>query len=191
MSESEFWMPYHLLQQASTYPTITCGDYFYREQELGPPADHPFYFELYVSPNKAALDKMVDNLCKLQPKAIMVTADLPVFSKRETNEQYEKRIAKQKRASEPKTTTAERQDKLGRVGYRLTLTYAGATLSGLLKERVFPSSSKGSSAREMYCKRGKSGARVSTSLIMADELPTQLNLRYLLSPKCVYITPSF
>lgn len=73
------------------------------------PAGHPFYFQLYVNPNKAALKKMVDSLCKLRPKAIIVTADLPVFSKREANERYEKRIAKQKRASEPRETTAEKQ----------------------------------------------------------------------------------
>jgi L-lactate dehydrogenase (cytochrome) len=70
------------------------------------PADHPFYFQLYVSPNEAALEKMIDTLCKIRPKAIMITADLPVFSKREANERYEKRIAKQKLASGPKVTTA-------------------------------------------------------------------------------------
>jgi L-lactate dehydrogenase (cytochrome) len=39
----------------------------------------------------------------------MVTADLPVFSKREANERYEKRIAKQKRASDPRAPTTEKQ----------------------------------------------------------------------------------
>lgn len=69
------------------------------------PVDHPFFFQLYMNPSRATLEKMVDNLCKLRPRGIIVTADLPVFSKREANERYERRIAKQKQSSPSKKDT--------------------------------------------------------------------------------------
>lgn len=88
-------------------PTLSS---FSTEEIIGAlPSGHPFYFQLYMSPNKAILEKTVDDLCRLQPRAIMVTADLPVFSKREANERYERRIAKQKQSLGPKTSPTEKQ----------------------------------------------------------------------------------
>ncbi|CAI7656232.1 unnamed protein product [Penicillium pancosmium] len=107
--DAEMALAKGLVASGSTIIIPTLSSFSTEEIIEALPADHPFYFQLYVSPNKAALEKMVDSLCKLRPKAIMVTADLPVFSKREANERYEKRIAKQKRASEPGATTAGRR----------------------------------------------------------------------------------
>ncbi|RKK21581.1 hypothetical protein BFJ66_g17517 [Fusarium oxysporum f. sp. cepae] len=57
------------------------------------PDGHPFFFQLYVNPNRAITQKLLEEVRRLKPKAIIVTVDLPVFSKREANERYEAKVA--------------------------------------------------------------------------------------------------
>ncbi|KAG4253044.1 hypothetical protein BFJ72_g15064 [Fusarium proliferatum] len=57
------------------------------------PDGHPFFFQLYVNPNRAITQKLLEEIRGLKPKAIIVTVDLPVFSKREANERYEAKVA--------------------------------------------------------------------------------------------------
>lgn len=59
------------------------------------PQNHPFFFQLYFNPDRAATRKLLEHVCKLKPRAIIITVDLPVFSKREANERYEAKIAAQ------------------------------------------------------------------------------------------------
>ncbi|KIW21595.1 hypothetical protein PV08_02175 [Exophiala spinifera] len=67
-------------------------------QEL--PKGHPFFFQLYVHSDREEMKKLLDEVAKFKPQGILVTADLPVMSKREG---YTKFVAlenqkKQKRA---------------------------------------------------------------------------------------------
>lgn len=48
------------------------------------PKNHPFFFQLYVHSKRSELDKLLDMVCELRPQAILVTADLPVMTKRQS-----------------------------------------------------------------------------------------------------------
>ncbi|RKK27129.1 hypothetical protein BFJ68_g16538 [Fusarium oxysporum] len=61
------------------------------------PEGYPFFFQLYVNPNRSITRNLLEEVRKLKPRAIVVTADLPVFSKREANERYEAKVANQAR----------------------------------------------------------------------------------------------
>ncbi|KIW94070.1 uncharacterized protein Z519_05386 [Cladophialophora bantiana CBS 173.52] len=45
---------------------------------------HPFFFQLYVHRDRAETEQILDEVCRLAARAIIVTVDLPVISKRET-----------------------------------------------------------------------------------------------------------
>ncbi|KAH6695887.1 L-lactate dehydrogenase [Leptodontidium sp. MPI-SDFR-AT-0119] len=66
------------------------------------PPHHPFFFQLYVNKDRSVTEELLESVCKLKPRAIMVTVDLPVLSKRESNERYEIGVA-QKTASKGAT----------------------------------------------------------------------------------------
>ncbi|KAK5049827.1 hypothetical protein LTR84_003945 [Exophiala bonariae] len=55
--------------------------------------DHPFFFQLYVHKDRAELRRLLDEVCGLGARAIMITADLPVLSKREAMSQGERVLA--------------------------------------------------------------------------------------------------
>ncbi|KAH7245003.1 FMN-dependent dehydrogenase-domain-containing protein [Fusarium tricinctum] len=57
------------------------------------PEGHPFFFQLYVNPNRSITRSLLKDIRQLKPRAIIVTADLPVFSKREANKRYEAKAA--------------------------------------------------------------------------------------------------
>ncbi|KAF8855696.1 L-lactate dehydrogenase [Acephala macrosclerotiorum] len=50
------------------------------------PTNHPFFFQLYVQQERSETEKKLREAAKLGARAIMVTVDLPVLSKRESQE---------------------------------------------------------------------------------------------------------
>lgn len=71
------------------------------------PKNQPFFFQLYFNPDRAATRKLLEHVCKLKPTAIVITVDLPVFSKREANERYEAKVAAQN--AKPNVTRTSRK----------------------------------------------------------------------------------
>jgi L-lactate dehydrogenase (cytochrome) len=63
------------------------------------PVGYPFFFQLYMSPNRSVTEKLLKDVCQYKPRAIIITTDLPVFSKRESNERYEMKMAKESRSA--------------------------------------------------------------------------------------------
>ncbi|KIV87897.1 hypothetical protein PV11_03413 [Exophiala sideris] len=61
----------------------TMSSYSIQEIVEAFPPEHPFFFQLYAHSNKSELGKLLDQVCALHPQGILVTADLPVMSKRE------------------------------------------------------------------------------------------------------------
>ncbi|KAG9499512.1 hypothetical protein J7337_007968 [Fusarium musae] len=74
----------------------TLASYSLGEVAEGLPQNHPFFFQLYIPRDPSALAKLLEEIRRASPVAVMVTVDLPVFSKREANERYEMRMAKEK-----------------------------------------------------------------------------------------------
>jgi L-lactate dehydrogenase (cytochrome) len=70
---------------ATGHPMIipTMSSYSVQEIVAALPPGHPFFFQLYVHSDRQEMKKLLDEVCKLGPRGIMVTADLPVMSKRE------------------------------------------------------------------------------------------------------------
>jgi L-lactate dehydrogenase (cytochrome) len=62
-----------------------------------------FFFQLYASEDKVITKILLDNAVRLKAKAIVVTVDLPVMSKREGYERYELAVAREKASKEPKS----------------------------------------------------------------------------------------
>ncbi|KAG5748749.1 hypothetical protein H9Q69_005039 [Fusarium xylarioides] len=60
------------------------------------PRNHPSFFQLYIPPDPSALSKLLDEIRRASPMAVIITVGLPVFSKREANERYEMRMAKER-----------------------------------------------------------------------------------------------
>jgi len=58
------------------------------------PQNQPFFFQIYVNPDRAITAKALTGICALKPKAIIVTVDLPAFPKREEYERYEIQTAR-------------------------------------------------------------------------------------------------
>lgn len=53
------------------------------------PKGHPFFFQLYVNQDRSVTEKLLQEVAVWKPQAIIITVDLPVFSKREANERFE------------------------------------------------------------------------------------------------------
>ncbi|KAL6248585.1 hypothetical protein RBB50_004840 [Rhinocladiella similis] len=87
---------------ASGSPMIipTMASYSIQEIVQEFPKGHPFFFQLYVHSDREEMKKVLDEVCRLKPQGILVTADLPVMSKRES---YTKFIAleNQKKPKKP------------------------------------------------------------------------------------------
>ncbi|KAF5980238.1 L-lactate dehydrogenase (cytochrome) [Fusarium coicis] len=83
----------------STIIMPTLASYSLGEVAKGLPQNHPFFFQLYIPRDPSALAKLLDEIRRASPVAVLVTVDLPIFSKREANEHYEMRMAKEKRNS--------------------------------------------------------------------------------------------
>lgn len=78
-----------LSDAGSTIIAPTMASYSLDEIVEALPEKHPFFFQLYVHHDHAALERTLNDLRRLKPAGIMVTVDLPVMSKREANERYE------------------------------------------------------------------------------------------------------
>ncbi|RBR10908.1 hypothetical protein FVER53590_01595 [Fusarium verticillioides] len=85
-----------LSASGSTIIVPTLASYSLGEVAEGLPQNHPFFFQLYIPRDLSALAKLLEEIRRASPVAVMVTVDLPVFSKREANERYEMRMAKEK-----------------------------------------------------------------------------------------------
>ncbi|RBQ71987.1 hypothetical protein FVER14953_01595 [Fusarium verticillioides] len=85
-----------LSASGSTIIMPTLASYSLGEVAEGLPQNHPFFFQLYIPRDPSALAKLLEEIRRASPVAVMVTVDLPVFSKRESNERYEMRMAKEK-----------------------------------------------------------------------------------------------
>ncbi|WKT47129.1 Cytochrome b5-like heme/steroid binding domain [Fusarium oxysporum f. sp. vasinfectum] len=96
-----------LSASGSTIIMPTLASYSLGEVIEALPQNHPFFFQLYIPRDSLALAKLLDEIRRASPKAVMVTVDLPVFSKREANERYEMRMAKEKGESKNKKQTKQ------------------------------------------------------------------------------------
>ncbi|KAF5003444.1 hypothetical protein FDECE_9994 [Fusarium decemcellulare] len=85
-----------LAASGTTIIMPTLASYSLDEVVEALPRNHPFFFQLYIPRDPLALTKLLDEIRRASPKAVMITVDLPVFSKREANERYEMRMAKEK-----------------------------------------------------------------------------------------------
>lgn len=108
--EAEVALAKGLASNGSSIIIPTLSSFSTEEITEALPKDHPFFFQLYMPPDKTNLERILKVVCKLQPKAIMVTVDLPVFSKREANERYEKKVAKQKISSGSAASDSQKQE---------------------------------------------------------------------------------
>ncbi|KAF5645172.1 L-lactate dehydrogenase (cytochrome) [Fusarium sp. NRRL 52700] len=91
-----------LSSSGSTIIMPTLASYSLDEVVEALPQNHPFFFQLYIPRDPSALVKLLDEIRRASPKAVMITVDLPVFSKREANERYEMKVAKEKGQSKDK-----------------------------------------------------------------------------------------
>ncbi|SCV61061.1 related to CYB2-lactate dehydrogenase cytochrome b2 [Fusarium fujikuroi] len=91
-----------LSASGSTIIMPTLASYSLREVVEALPQNHPLFFQLYIPQDPSALARLLDEIRLASPKAVMITVDLPVFSKREANERYEMRMAKEKGESKDK-----------------------------------------------------------------------------------------
>lgn len=66
------------------------------------PKNHPFFFQLYVHSKRSELEKLLDVVCELRPQAILVTADLPVMTKRQS---YVKFLADERQKEPPRLSS--------------------------------------------------------------------------------------
>lgn len=101
-TDAEVALAKGLASRGSTIIIPTMASYSIGEIKDALPTEHPFFFQLYVSSDKASTKILLDNAVRSGARAIMVTVDLPVMSKREENERYAirmKRAQKQKKDS--------------------------------------------------------------------------------------------
>ncbi|KIX08784.1 uncharacterized protein Z518_03441 [Rhinocladiella mackenziei CBS 650.93] len=83
----------------------TMSSYSVQEIVGALPNGHPFFFQLYVHSDRSELEKLLTEVCKVRPQAILVTVDLPVMTKREGYVKYLVRHGERK-ATKPAPTTA-------------------------------------------------------------------------------------
>lgn len=93
------------VSMGTSFIVPTMSSYSPEEIAQSVPKDQPFFFQLYFNPNRVVTRKLLEDVCKLNPKAIVITVDLPVFSKREANERYEAKIAATKAEPNVKLTS--------------------------------------------------------------------------------------
>lgn len=94
--DAEIALAKALSAAGSTIIAPTLASFSLEEISEALPVRHPFFFQLYASQDRLATQKTLDDARNLGARAIMVTVDLPVFSKREANERYEMKVARQK-----------------------------------------------------------------------------------------------
>jgi len=90
-----------LVSQGSIVIIPTMSSYSTEEIVGDLPDKQPFFYQLCVSEDRAFTKTLLDNAIRFKASAIVVTVDLPVFSKREANERYEQKIARAKTISKP------------------------------------------------------------------------------------------
>ncbi|KAF5602663.1 (S)-2-hydroxy-acid oxidase [Fusarium pseudocircinatum] len=91
-----------LSASGSTIIMPTLASYSLGEVVYALPRNRPFFFQLYIPRDPSALTKLLDEVRRASPKAVIITVDLPVFSKREANERFEMRKAKERDDSRDK-----------------------------------------------------------------------------------------
>lgn len=84
-----------------------------------PTPGHPFFFQLYVHSNRSEVEKLLDQVCALRPQGILVTADLPVMSKREGYERFLVR-ERQKKGRKPSQAEAAQRPSEAAIAADLT-----------------------------------------------------------------------
>ncbi|CZS91971.1 related to CYB2-lactate dehydrogenase cytochrome b2 [Rhynchosporium agropyri] len=62
----------------------TLGSFSFAEIMEAMPSGHPFYFQLYFYLDRAVTERLLKEVGKHKPQAILFTVDLPVISKRES-----------------------------------------------------------------------------------------------------------
>jgi L-lactate dehydrogenase (cytochrome) len=75
-----------LANSGSTIIIPTLSSYSLDEVVEALPRNHPFFFQLYVNRDDITGERILNDLQRLKPSAIIITFNLPVFSKREANE---------------------------------------------------------------------------------------------------------
>ena len=71
---------------------IACNNASFSYSEIRaavPDQTYPLFYQLYVNKERAATEKLVKEVSKLDPAALMVTVDLPVVGKREADERVQ------------------------------------------------------------------------------------------------------
>ncbi|KAF5538891.1 L-lactate dehydrogenase (cytochrome) [Fusarium phyllophilum] len=91
-----------LSASGSTIIMPTLASYSLGEVVEALPQNHPFFYQLYIPRDSLALTKLLDEIRRASPTAVIITVDLPVFSKREANERYEMRMANERDQSKDK-----------------------------------------------------------------------------------------
>ncbi|KAK5442674.1 hypothetical protein LTS15_010881 [Exophiala xenobiotica] len=82
----------------------TMSSYSVQEIVEAFPRGHPFFFQLYVHSDRSEMEKLLDQVCEVRPQGILVTADLPVMSKREG---YTKFLVHERQKKPKKTLQVE------------------------------------------------------------------------------------
>lgn len=84
--EGEVGMAIASVASGVTPMVPTMSSYSISEVVDAMPPNHPFFFQLYVQQERSETEKKLREAAKLGARAIMVTVDLPVLSKRESQE---------------------------------------------------------------------------------------------------------
>ena len=84
--DGELAMARALAKKGTTIVACNNASYSYPEIVEAVPKDYPTFYQLYVNKDRPITEKLVKEVSKLRPKAIIVTVDLPVVGKREADE---------------------------------------------------------------------------------------------------------
>ena len=84
--DGELAMARALANRGATIIACNNASFSYPEIVDVVPKNHPTFYQLYVNKDRPVTEKLVKEISKLKPKAIIVTVDLPVVGKREADE---------------------------------------------------------------------------------------------------------
>jgi L-lactate dehydrogenase (cytochrome) len=84
--EGELAMARGLARKGASIVACNNASFSYKEIKEVMPGGYPSWYQLYVNKDREVTEKLVKEVEKLGPKAIVVTVDLPVVGKREADE---------------------------------------------------------------------------------------------------------
>ncbi|KAH8897482.1 L-lactate dehydrogenase [Thozetella sp. PMI_491] len=98
-SDGELVLARGLAAKGSTMIIPTLSSFGIDEIVAALPPGQPFFFQLYMYNDRSISERMLRYVTKLGAKAIMLTVDLPVMSKREGRERHENTVLQAKAAA--------------------------------------------------------------------------------------------